>query len=85
MILERVVAIQIEDYFVKNKLLGTFQFGFRRNRNTTTLFDTILEAKEKKKEILVLLHDLSAAFDTVSHQKLLEKLQMYGFFKLSMK
>ena len=53
MILERVVAIQIEEYFESNKLLGSFQFGFRKNKSTVsellTLFDTILEAKENKK------------------------------------
>ena len=51
--MERVVAIQIENCFGDNKLLGWFQFGFRKNKNTKTelltLFDTILEAKEKKK------------------------------------
>ena len=89
MVLERVVAIQVEEYFEKNKLLGTFQFGFRRSKNTTTelltLFDTILEAKDKKNEILVLLYDLSCAFDTVCHKILLEKLHIYGFSDLSLK
>lgn len=89
MILERVVAIQIEEYFEKNKLFGNFPFGFRRNKNTTSkllsLFDTLLEAKEKKKETLVLLYDLSTAFDTVCHNILLKKLHMYGFSDLSMK
>ena len=88
MILERVVAIQIEEHFKRNNLLGAFQFGFRRNKKTTTnlltLFDTIFEAKEKRKEILVLLYDLSSAFDTVSHQILLEKLKLYGFEKFSL-
>ena len=78
MILERVVAIQIEEYFEKNKLFGSFQFGFRKHENTTsellTMFDTILEAKESKKEILVLLYDLSSAFDTVCHEILIKKL-----------
>ena len=87
MSLERVVAIQIENYFEDNKLLGSFQFGFRKNKSTITellmLFDTILSAKEKKKEILVLLYDLSAAFDTVCHQTLLDKLEIYGFCKHS--
>ena len=59
-----------------------------RNKNTSTelltLFDKILDAKEKKKEILVLLYDLSSAFDTVSHNILLEKLHIYGFCKLSL-
>jgi hypothetical protein len=28
MILERVVALQIEEFFERNNLLGKFQFGF---------------------------------------------------------
>ena len=28
MVLEKVVALQIEEYFEKNNLLGKFQFGF---------------------------------------------------------
>ena len=63
--------------------MGSFQFGFRKNKSTIseliTLFDTILEAKAMKKEIFVLLYDLSAAFDTVCHKILLKKLHIYGF------
>ena len=88
MILERVVALQIEDYFEKNNLFGKFQFGFRRGKSTIsgllTLFDTILEAKEEKTEIILLLYDLSSAFDTVLHKILLEKLKLYGFDDLAM-
>ena len=46
-----------------------------------TLFDTLLEAKDTKKEILVVLYDSSSAFDTVSHKVLLTKLEMYGMNK----
>ena len=35
MILEKVVALQIEEFFEKNNnLLGKFQFGFRKNKST---------------------------------------------------
>ena len=89
MILEKVVALQIEEFFEMNKLLGKFQFGFRKNKSTIsellTLFDTLLEAKEMGREILIILYDLSAAFDTVPHQILLEKLRLYGFCQLSLK
>ena len=63
MILEKVVALQIEEFFEKNNLLGKFQFGFRKSTisKLLTLFDTVLEAKEMGKEILIILYDLSAA------------------------
>ena len=62
MVLERVVAKQIEEYFETNNLRGTFQFGFRKNKSSIsellTLFDSLLERKEIKKEIMVILYDL---------------------------
>ena len=83
MILERIISLQIEEFFEEKKLLGEFQFGFRKNKSTVsellTMFDTLLEAKEHKKEIVLLLYDLSSAFDTASHIILITKLQLYGF------
>ena len=59
-VLERVVAMQIEEFFEENNLYGSFQFGFRKNKSTVsemlTVFDTLLEAKELKKNILLLLY-----------------------------
>ena len=83
MILEKVVAIQVERYFEQNGLLGTFQFGFRKHRSTISellqLFDNILEAKDKRQEIMLVMYDLSAAFDTISHDTFLKKMEIYGF------
>ena len=45
------------------------------------LFDTLLDAKQDKKEVLLVLYDLSAAFDCVSHETLIEKMKLYGFDK----
>ena len=70
MVLEWVIAIQIEEYFESNNLLGAFQFGFRKYKSTIsellTLLDSLLEGKENRKEMMIILYDLSAAFDTVS-------------------
>ena len=83
MVLEKIVADQIERYFESNNLLGTFQFGFRKNRSTVsellTLFETLQEAREQNKMILQILYDLSAAFDTVEPKVIIEKLKIYGF------
>ena len=58
-----------------------FIFRLVANNELLTLFDTLLEAKEKKKEVALLLYDLSAAFDTVKPQVLLDKLKIYGSTK----
>ena len=83
MILEKIVADQIEEFFESNNLLGEFQFGFRKHKSTVsellTLFETLQEAKEQNKMILQILYDLSAAFDTVEPKVIIEKLKVYGF------
>ena len=83
MILEKIIADQIEEHFESNNLLGSYQFGFRRKKSTVSellqLFDCILEAKDNRREIILLMYDLSAAFDTVSHENLINKLTLYGF------
>ena len=88
MVCERVIAIQIEQFFEDNKLFGSFQYGFRKNKSTIsellTLFDNLLAAKEKGLEIALILYDLSAAFDTVDPEILLSKLRLYGFNDMAM-
>ena len=83
MVLEKIVADQIESYFEKNRLLGEYQFGFRRNKSTVsemlTLYETLQEAKDQGLHSLVILYDLSAAFDTIEPKVLLQKLEIYGF------
>ena len=83
MVLEKVVASQIQEFFESNNLLQEFQFGFRQDRSTIakllTLFDKLLKGKEDGIEISLLLFDLSAAFDTIDHDILCEKLEIYGF------
>ena len=82
-VIEKVVSVQLIDYLEKNKLLPSHQSAYRRFHSceTATLRianDLLMILDTKSKAILILL-DLSAAFDTVKHAKLLEKLQsQYG-------
>ena len=43
MVLERIVTLQIEEYFENNNLLGEFQFGFRKNKSTISELLTLFE------------------------------------------
>ena len=83
MILERIVAIQVEEYFKREGLFGGFQYGFRAKRSTITAvaaaMNEVLTGKTSGKCSGALLFDLSAAFDTVDPETLCRKLKVYGF------
>ena len=79
-ILEKIIAIQLLDYLESNKMLTNAQHGFRQNLSTETALLTVTnslyENIEKKKISLLILLDLSKAFDSVSHPILLNKMSM---------
>ena len=75
--MEKIFANQLIAYLEKNYLLAKNQHGFRPHLSTETALLTITnkiyENIEHKKISLLLLLDLSKAFDSVSHQILLSK------------
>jgi len=79
----------MEAYLEEIEILQDFQFGFRRGKSCIsellTLFNKLMKDKEQGKEISLLLFDLSAAFDTVSHEQLISKLEIYGFTEAALK
>ena len=81
-ILERAVFIQVVNYFESNQLIHPAHHGFRSLHSTSTallqMFDTWLEALEDHQLSAVIMLDLSAAFDVVDHDILLDKLNLYG-------
>lgn len=84
-ILEKVLYNQIYDYFEKNNLFTSSQFGFRKGKNTglavMTFLNQIRQLKNacSKESIVSIQFDLSKAFDLVDHDILIEKLKKYGF------
>ena len=63
-------------------ILNENQFGFRKGHSTSHALnfsiDTIRKSLRKDEHVLGIFIDLSKAFDTIDHEKLLEKLSRYG-------
>lgn len=80
-VVEKCVAVRLVDRFESGGCFSTCQFGFRRGKNTVLgmldLVDTVMESFEALKYDAVLFCDLSKAFDCVTHDLLLQKLNLY--------
>ena len=79
-IIERVVAKQLNEHMTKNKLHIDSQHGYKSGHSTETLllklYYDILVAIDQNRGVVVLLVDLSSAFDTVQHDLLLNILTL---------
>ena len=81
-ILEKCIAVRLVSFLDNFSILNPDQFGFRRGLSTT---DALLDYMEflyknidEKKHVISVFVDFSKAFDTVKHDILLSKLEMYG-------
>ena len=81
-ILEKFVSKWLNSYLEVNNLWSDRQHGYRRHRSTATallqLQEEILKKHEEGSDVAMLCFDSSAAFDTLTHSILLEKLALYG-------
>ena len=89
-LIERVVDSRLQDHFLHNNLHSDHQFGYKKQHSTETFLlkitDNLLNSCDKNMDSVVLLLDLSAAIDTVDHQKLLHMLQYdYGIVGTALK
>ncbi|XP_078363787.1 uncharacterized protein LOC144648005 [Oculina patagonica] len=78
-LVETVVAKQLQYYLNCNNLFPVFQSAYRQNHSTETALlkvmnDILLNMNDRRVTLLILL-DLSAAFDTVDHDTMLRRLE----------
>ena len=78
-LIERVVLMQLNEHLEANNLQIPLQSGYKKSYSTETLLvrivNDLLIASEEGKATIVMMLDLSAAFDTVDHSKLLRILR----------
>ena len=81
-LLERCVAKQLNSYLSFNAHYEAFQSAYRPHHSTETALlrvqNDILSRMDNKEVTLLVLLDLSAAFDTVDHTILLDRLKNIG-------
>ena len=81
-ILEKLFADRFNKFINKHNLLTDSQYGFRPNRSTSLavieLIEKITNSLDQKNYAAGVCIDLKKAFDTINHDRLINKLERYG-------
>ena len=82
-IVERAVQNQMVDFLLETGQLNTNHNAYLKNRSTTTtilqMLDSIYEATDENLMTTLMTIDESNAFESVSHELLVEKMVLYNF------
>ena len=86
-VLEAVVVNRLVNYMERTSYFPDQLHGYRARRSCQTavlsIHDEILRDLEDDVDSVVVFCDLSAAFDTLDHEAILQKLRVYGFTESS--
>ena len=85
-LIEKVIASRLHSHMTNNNLYEELQSSYRKFHSTETaltcVHDDILRAIDDNKSVLLITLDLSAAFDTVDHDVLLDRAQINSFLSI---
>jgi Reverse transcriptase (RNA-dependent DNA polymerase) len=88
-IIGKIFSLRLISFFEQNNLFYKRQHGFTRKKGTATalfeLVNQIHTALEERQECMGIFYDFSKAFDSISHQILLKKLERYGIVGIPLK
>lgn len=81
-VLEEIVVMRLNDFLTKYKIINKNQYGFQKGKNINQLLglfsNHINQNVNNRQQCLALFIDFSKAFDTLSHEKLIETLERTG-------
>lgn len=81
-VFESALLSRFLDFLRAQQILNDSQFGFRSGRSTVdavrSLMNFVWEAMQGGEETRAVMCDLSKAFDTIHHDRLLERMENYG-------
>jgi retron-type reverse transcriptase len=81
-IFEKIISCRLLSYINKYNIFNPAQYGFRKKHSTymamLNLYDKVSAAVDNNEYSIGIFIDLSKAFDTVNHDILLKKLELYG-------
>ena len=81
-ILEKIIYSRLYSFLISKGIIYDKQFGFRQNHSTSHAINysinNIISEIERSNHVIGIFIDLSKAFDTINHNKLLVKLEHYG-------
>lgn len=81
-VMEKMVKVKLDKFLERNSIIPDNQYGFVRNRSCELQLQRsqyiIDDATDKNENVDIIFLDLMKAFDSVSHPKLIHKLQHLG-------
>ena len=78
-LMEKLICRRLQEWLSENEILSAAQHGFRKKKSTvsaiTSFLDAIYKNVNNKNDPWIIYLDLKKAFNTISHEKMIEKLR----------